>query len=44
MLDALSANLIGLGKSKGGIVRRGGASPSSDPVSQSCAADVRGPE
>jgi hypothetical protein len=43
-LDALSTNLIGLGKRWGGIVGRGGASPTSDPVSQSSVADVRGPE
>jgi hypothetical protein len=43
-LDALSTNLIGLGKRRGGIVGRGGASPTSDPISQSCVADVRCPE
>jgi hypothetical protein len=43
-LDALSTNVIGLGKRWGGIVRRGGASPTSDPISQSSVADVRGPE
>jgi hypothetical protein len=39
-LDALSTNLIGLGKSRGGNVGRGG-SLTSDPIPQSCAADVR---
>jgi hypothetical protein len=43
-LDPLSAKLIGLGKSRGGNVGRGGASPTSDPISQSCVADVQGPE
>jgi hypothetical protein len=43
-LDALSTNLIGLGKRWGEIVRRDGASPTSDPISQSSVADVRGPE
>jgi hypothetical protein len=36
--------LIGLGKRWGEIVRRDGASPTSDPISQSSVADVRGPE
>jgi hypothetical protein len=36
--------LIELGKRWGGIVRRGDASPTSDPISQSSIADVRGPE
>ena len=35
---------IGLGKSRGGNVGRGGASPTSDPTSQFCVADVRGPD
>ena len=35
---------IGLGKSAGENVGRRGASPKSDPISQSCVADVRGPE
>jgi hypothetical protein len=35
--------LIGLGKSRDGIVGRG-VPLSSDPISQSCDADVRGPE
>ena len=35
---------IGLGKSRGGNVGRGGASPTYDPISQSCVADVQGPE
>jgi hypothetical protein len=35
---------IGLGKSAGGNVGRRGASRKSDPISQSCVADVRGPE
>ena len=35
---------IGLGKSAGGNVGRRGASPKSDPISQSCVADARGPE
>jgi hypothetical protein len=39
-LNALSTNLIGLGKSRGGNVGRGG-SLTSDPIPQSCAADVR---
>ena len=43
-LDALSTNLIGFGKSRDGIIGRRGASPSSDPISQSCVAEVRGPE
>jgi hypothetical protein len=43
-LDALSTNLIGFGKSRGGIVGRGGAPPSSDPISQCCVADVRSSE
>jgi hypothetical protein len=43
-LDALSTNLIGFGKSRRGIVGRGGAPPSSDPISQCCVADVRSPE
>ena len=43
-LDALSTNLIGFGKSRVGIVGRGGAPPSSDPISQCCVADVRSPE
>jgi hypothetical protein len=43
-LDALSTNVIGPGKSRGGNVGRGGASPTSDPISQSCIADVQGPE
>jgi hypothetical protein len=43
-LDALSRNLIGFGKSRGGIVGRGGAPPSSNPISQCCVADVRGSE
>jgi hypothetical protein len=34
---------IGLGKSAGGNGRRS-ASPKSDPIFQSCVADVRGPE
>ena len=34
-LDALSTNLIGLGDGRGGIVGRGGASPTSNPISQS---------
>jgi hypothetical protein len=32
--------LIGLGKSRGGIVGRRGASLSSNPISQSCVAEV----
>jgi hypothetical protein len=43
-LDALSTNLIGFGKSRRGIVGRGAAPPSSDPISQCCVADVRSPE
>ena len=43
-LDALSTKLIGFGKSRGGIVGRGGAPPSSDPMSQCCVADVRSSE
>ena len=43
-LDALSTNLIEFGKSRGGIVGRGGAPPSSDPISQCCVADVRSSE
>ena len=43
-LDALSTNLIGFGKSRGGIVGRGGTPPSSDPISQCCVADVRSSE
>jgi hypothetical protein len=35
---------IGLGKSASGNVGRRGASPTSDPISQSCVVDVRGPE
>jgi len=35
---------IGLGKSAGENVGRRGASPKSDPISQSWVADVRGPE
>jgi hypothetical protein len=35
---------IGLGKSAAGNVGRRGASPKSDPISQSCVADVRGLE
>jgi len=40
----LSTNLIGLAKSSGGIVGGRGASPSSDPISQSCVAEVGGRE
>jgi hypothetical protein len=36
--------LIGLGKRRGGKVKRGGVSPTSDPISQSSDADVRGSE
>jgi hypothetical protein len=36
--------LIGLGKRWGAIVGRGGASSTSDPISQSSVADVGGPE
>jgi hypothetical protein len=43
-LDALATNLIGLGQRRGGNVKRGGVSPTSDPISQSCDADVRGSE
>jgi hypothetical protein len=43
-LDALSTNLIGFGKSSGGIFGRGGAPPSSDPISQCCVGDVRSSE
>jgi hypothetical protein len=43
-LDALSTNVIGLGKSRGGNIGRGGASPTSDQISQSCDADVQGPD
>ena len=43
-LDALSTNWVGLAKRAGGNVGRRGTSPTSDPISQSCVVDVRGPE